>query len=534
MALGTKIKKLIVGEKPRKKVVSSSNSGMSLAKEPADVNLDRLLELQRASGSHMTGLALLDVEGSERTRSDLYLDYLVMSIDPLVETCLKAQVTNALGGDAQEGKCIYIEYKQPKTVRKMPDGEAKNKEDQRLKEIVLELADELEPMFNRISVTVAMNAVSFGDAYARAYFSDGVGITNIYCDELVTPLMVEPFERAGVTELYILQSNLKTPALHLTSTQMARAKMPRLAYVPQIGLFTHLTHMQLEQDDALNHELMPSLVGGSLLEGIRKSYRNLHFLLRLHMSQQMRQAIDENLILLNTSGLDQRAVKTTMKNLQEIFLNGWKALFNVMEKGEIPAGGLKHILPVNKPDQISLPDVSLGQDVNSLVNFEHIFFEARRIAATLGLDLSLAGFSDQMSGGFGEGGWFRMSVQSSEISRSIRLALTPFFNHLVRIHYFIKYGEDLDVSEQFWTIRYFAGMTASQSESNDTEMAKANKVANLIGILDPMKMAGLQESTIYALLTKELGLDDKLATEIAKDLANAASNNEGGGNQGGF
>ena len=42
-----------------------------------------------------------------------------------------------------------------------------------------------------------------GDSYARVYGQDKVGVTDLLCDEMVLPPLVQPFEQGSKTVGYV-------------------------------------------------------------------------------------------------------------------------------------------------------------------------------------------------------------------------------------------------------------------------------------------------------------------------------------------
>lgn len=543
-ALAT-LKKIAIGGTFGRNVVSKPAEPSNVGNDPNLLpSLDAMLAMARQAGGGMNGYAIFQTEGIERNRAMIYNELQIMSLDPLIHTCLSALVTSALGGDAEEGKAVFIEYKEPASQKKSdaskakidPKQEAKMQAEREIKQQrVLEIAADLEPMFNSIAFTVGMNAATFGDSYTRPYFKEGAGILSIDVGELLTAPMVEPFERAGLTEAYLVHGDkYMSDVIQLSHMQMARAKMPRSSFMPQVGLISKLSHGNLERDDPLDHELIPSLVGGSLLAFCEKPYRKLEFLLRLMMTQDVKNSIEENLVLLKTKGMDRKQVKTAIDNLTKIFETGWAALKNVFDKGDIPKGNITHIMPVKETDDIQFPETpSIGNNSKNEISMERVFFYARQVAGSLGLDLSIAGFADQMSGGLGEGGFFRVSVQQAHQSQAIRQAITDCFNHNVRLHYFYKYGEDIPPSEQFWAIRYWSNISALAAEQQDTELAQMQSASTMIGACEQMKGLGWSENTMKMVLVVKFNATEQMAAAIAKDMANAPKDDGGGGGFGG-
>ncbi|NMS31495.1 hypothetical protein, partial [Vibrio parahaemolyticus] len=67
----------------------------------------------------------------------------------------------------------------------------------------------------------------------------------------------------------------------------------------------------------------------------------------------------------------------------------------------------------------------------NISHIEDIMFHLKRLAGTLGVDPSMLGFGDLLSGGLGEGGFFRTSIQSALRANQIRAAVVAFVKRAI-------------------------------------------------------------------------------------------------------
>ena len=88
---------------------------------------------------------------------------------------------------------------------------------------------------------------------------------------------------------------------------------------------------------------------------------------------------------------------------------------------------------------------------------------ARMYSGAIGVDLAMLGFADQLAGGLGEGGFFRMSAQAAENSRIIRNSLAEFIYHVIDIHTMHKYGTVFDPDKRPFTVNFYGSISASRS-----------------------------------------------------------------------
>ncbi|MGA4113062.1 hypothetical protein ACI2T3_18855 [Ralstonia nicotianae] len=99
------------------------------------------------------------------------------------------------------------------------------KGDKGVNAIVEDLQKTLSPIFNKIAAPIALKGCEFGDAYGRIYSRKGVGVTDVYIDELVFPPLVQPYEQGGKTVGFVVSTGERFNE-RLTVTQMARLTAP--------------------------------------------------------------------------------------------------------------------------------------------------------------------------------------------------------------------------------------------------------------------------------------------------------------------
>jgi len=72
---------------------------------------------------------------------------------------------------------------------------------------------------------------------------------------------------------------------------------------------------------------------------------------------------------------------------------------------------------------------------------EDVTFHINRLGSAVGIDPSLLGFGEQLSGGLGDGGFFRVSILASIKAQMLRTAVKTGLERLFEIHVAYKYGK---------------------------------------------------------------------------------------------
>ncbi len=447
-----------------------------------------------------------------RSRQQVYEVWQDMLADPVVATALRLHVTAALGGDEDTGQMVFIEAKPGKGGKAGADDP-----------LVAEIAGDLQDLFNRLAPTVAFNGVAFGDAYGRLYGARGVGIQDIYIDELVYPPLIQPFERGNTTIGFTAATGQRFQE-KLSILQMARLKMPRMLYLPQNRVIEKAIRSALTIDALEDLPPIPALAGGSFLDGAEAAYQRFDASWTGLTGQRVRDSIDETMLSVTQTGMTPLQREKFSNSLRTMFERTNAYIDEVVKKGRAVFGRLVHFIPTSNDKQV----VQIGGQPSqgsrsSSLTIDDVMMNARLLGGALGCDITLLGFADQMSGGLGEGGFFRVSAQSAERARAIRTALTAFFEHCIAVHLFLKKGIDVaSLPEKPWQVRYFSGISALQTERARTKADNMNSSALMVQTMEGLKNLGLDEPSMVEFMKIEMGLDEALAKRYARAMVKAA------------
>lgn len=458
-----------------------------------------------------------------RHRSLIYAKWQSMLQDPVITSALRLHVTASLGGHETKGEMVFIEA--------TPDA----KKNPKLKKMVEEAKRDLENIFNRIAPTVCMNGITFGDSYGRIYADERVGVRDVYVDELIYPPLVQPYERANTTVGYVLSTGARTPE-RLTVLQVARMKMPRMIYIPQDRVIDKAMKVMMRTDRLEELPAVPALAGGSFLDGSEATYDRFNAAWTGLVGQRVQASVNESIVTVQQQGMTRDQSRFQKNALTKMFERSNAYIKNVVAGGQPIFGRLWHFIPVSQEKQLARIEGQATAGLSAPFSTEDIMMHARFLSGALGVDLSMIGFADQLSGGLGDGGMFRASAQSAERSRAIRQALTAFFDHIIEVHILMKFGTSFEGMDKPWSVIYYSGISALEAERQKTKSDAANSFSLLTQILQSLKELGLPKEAVAHLLEKELGMDaedaELLADGMEKAKAEADANGEGGG--GGF
>lgn len=470
---------------------------------------------------------------SARSRQLLYAKYQQMQFDPIVSGAMRLHVTAALGGHETSGDLVFIE----------PSAEARGAGNASDEALAKELAQDLGPIFNRIAMQVAYNGVVWGDAFGRLYAKQGVGVVDVTVDETMLPPLVQPYTRGNETVVCVVAIGAKMRE-RLTMNQIAHLKMPRMLYSPQPLAIEKAWRSKVLEDDVEALPVMPEVVGGSFLADAENQYDKFVAAMGGLVGQRVLDSIDESIFTAQVQGMTAEQSQQFRASLVQVLKRSKEVADQAVKTGVPFMGRIRHILPVWGEKQIMQV-----QGVNSSggsgggragnISIEDVLFHAKLLSGALGIDLTMLGFADMMSGGLGEGGFFRTSAQSAERSRTVRVALSDFFNHIADVHLAYKKGIAFKRNQRPWRINFYGSISALETERQRTESDAMNAGSLLVGTLTQLKELGLDEKAMADMLENTLKMDTERAKLYAKAIADAraeaqkqAEKDAGGG--GGF
>jgi hypothetical protein len=458
-----------------------------------------------------------------RNRQQIYIKRMEMVSDPIISTALRLHVTAALGGHETSSDVVYVE------------ASAKFKEDKAKQKIVDQIRDDLSSLFNRIANTVAFNAGGFGDAYGRVYNDGKNGVVDVYVDELVHPSVVTAYERANTTLGFVVATGQKATE-RLDLMQMARMKMPRMVYIPQIRAMEKAIRQSLKEDDINKLPLMPSLIGGSFLDGAEKPFDDLSSALVGLVGQRVLDSIDESMLTVNMDSMTKDQRKDFMTNLKAILIASKKRAEQAVASGKPVLSRIYNILPTWGEKQLTAINGSLaggGRGQSGSISIEDVMFHAKILSGALGIDLSMLGFADLLSGGLGEGGFFRSSAQAAERSRMLRIGLTEFFNQIIDIHTYHKWGMVFLPNERPWMINFYGTISALETERQRTKLDASNNAAIAVQTFQMLRDLRMDDKAKHEFMTKIMLLDEDQAKLFVAGIPNAPEEMPGAGFGGG-
>ncbi|HCP6426194.1 TPA: phage portal protein [Escherichia coli] len=445
-----------------------------------------------------------------------------MAKSPTISTALNIHIAHALAPSKKTGQAFILSPKDGS------DAEAVSRCE--------ELTADLGAMINDGLPSWAMIMAIFGVSYVRPYAEQGRGITGIESSYYTLPHFVQEFYRGSQLVGFSGDYILDTHSLRRVITEPWNlVSMKNPYWTPQhkvIPVSYGTKGYSLLSGQADKPLMETQNYGTSFLEYSYEPYLNLCASLAALKSTRNNAAKIDRLIALTTNTLDPvnaanytRGVSQALKRHSDLVAQ------RSINANAIPTV-LNHLIPVmgDGKNGITIDTQSIPADISGI---EDVMFHLRQLAASLGIDATMLGWADQMSGGLGEGGWQQTAIQAALRANWIRQAAQRTIYRLLDIHLAYKYGKVYTETNRPYDVQFNSMNTAIQEEENRELDARANFVAVISQIMDQIqnnpKLAGSDAFMRY-LFTEQLHIDDDTLNTMIKEFkANESEqNNEHG------
>lgn len=469
------------------------------------------------SADNITSESVLPID-----RVSAYAIFEEMAKSPTVHAALSIHVTYALAPDKKTGRAFVIS---PKDAS---DKEAVDR--------CAELTADLGDMINNGLPSWAMIMAVFGVAYVRPYAKEGVGITGIESSYYTLPYFVREYYQghqltgfAGdyLTDAVSGQTVLADPWVLVPMKTPYWKPTAALMPVHTNGKAYSLLAGQDEKEiiETQNY-------GTSFLESSYDPWLNLIGSLKALKAIRYNSAKIDRLIALTTDTLDVANAANYTRTVSQSLKRNSDMLQRRANSNLAMPTVMNHLIPVmgNGKNGITIDTQSIPADINGI---EDVMFHLRQLAASLGVDSTMLGWADQMSGGLGEGGWQQTAIQAALRANWIRAAAKQTIERLIDIHLAYKYGKTYLGEDRPFTVSFHSMNTAIQEEENRELDTRANFVTLMVQVMDAIgnsEKMSKSDTLMNYLFVEQLKMTPEQVNEMLKEFRAVPTPDPNGGN----
>lgn len=355
-----------------------------------------------------------------------------------------------------------------------------------------ELMDDLGEMINNGLPSWGLIMAIFGVGYMRPYGEPGRGITNIESSYYTLPYFIQEYQRGGqlvgFTGDYLLapdslQRKLANP------WEIVPMKNPFWTPSGQIVPATAGMRGYSLLTPASEHEIVETQnYGTSFLENSYEAFMNLCGALNALKATRHNAAKIDRLIALTTGGLDPVNAGNYTRTVSQALKRNSDALSRRSLQSNTMATVLNHLIPVmgDGKNGVTIDTQYIPADISGI---EDVMFHLRQLCSSLGIDATMLGWADQMSGGLGEGGFLQTSINATLRAQWLRQAASDVIYRLADIHLAYKYGRYYMPNQRPFALQFNAMNTALMQEEASEQDSRANFMAVITQILDQIQQS---------------------------------------------
>ena len=447
---------------------------------------------------------------------------------PTLATALNIHLTHALSYDKKTNRIMSFE---PVNNGTPADYTAAQK-------LCEELNGDMGSMLNEHITLFAEVASVFGVSYARPHAEPGVGLIGLESNYYTLPHFIREYhlggQLAGYTGDYLKSEyGAKVMAdpwdlvpLRLPGWRPRQNIIPSYSGAETYNLLSD--PMQRAPSETQNY-------GCSLLESAYEPFINLKESIRALRATRMNAAKIDRIIGLAMNSLDPVQAAQYSHTISQTLKRSADIMGSRAKVGRWSPTVTNTLIPImgDGKGQLNIDTQSIDANISGI---DDILMYLKQMAGAVGLDYSLLGWADAMSGGLGEGGFLRTSIQAAARSQWIRIAVENFTNRVVDIHLANKYGKVWTPADRPYVIRFNSANTALQMEENDAADSRANYASVITTIMDAISnnsTLGKSDTFKQLMFGRILNLGDDVVDKLVTEIRMAAEDNNQNQGQGG-
>lgn len=456
-----------------------------------------------------TGFAIDEISSVDQElpldRLQRYSKFDVMAKHHAIHAALEFYLNTGLSSSVATGEVLSIQ----------PAGDSKKESDE---------LQYLEKIFNKNINSWMYGACKNGVSYVLPYLEKGKGITSIRYDYYTRPEMIKEYEKGGTLRGYIhksqIENNTEGKVLLLPPWRFAAFKMPASNTERETEpLRKNKYKFDITAESPVNEDPIETQnYGRSLIEAAYKPWISyVRAMISLDIARE-NAGKKERLITVNTAGMSLLAAANYFASFLAQLAGKRKKR---VQKAQA-AGGYTSVentvLPVKG-------EVGINSEVNSpdIAHIEDVTLRISALAGSLGIDKSQLGFTEDLAGGLGEGGWHSVSLMAASKAQSIRHIATDTLNYMCELHMMWKFGTVYEDGKLPWKIVFNSMTTAVEQEdqrSEDMAINSAIQELTLKQMIDPNGEVFDQVAYVRQIYIGKLGYSEE---DFNKLLAKAGS-----------
>lgn len=402
-----------------------------------------------------------------------------MTKDPIIDSALKLHIAHALSVKSGTNEIISIES-------------TSDKDDP----ITIDLRNTFKEVLNNSLPTWGYNLAKYGCWFVRAYGDQGRGVEKLRSDYYTHPFNIYAYERVGQLAGFKGYYQHKKNQM-MNPWDFIFFRLPNWNNNIKTTPLTSKT-IGLENDYSDESIVECQNYGQGILDSAYGPYLDLlEAILSLNLSRKNASRL-ERLIGVNTGRLNPTKAAEYLNTVaSHIAKNHETTSKELLRRGRLKTI-VNHLIPIWGDGKGRL-EISTVEGNPNIEGLEDIEFHVKRLGAALGIDPALLGFGEMLSGGLGDGGFFRLSIMAAIKANLIRQAISVGLETLFNIHVAYKYGKVFLPGEKPWRVVFNAVSSALEREEMENSEGRVNFATLLVSMMMTMdqELTGVDKMALH-------------------------------------
>lgn len=397
-----------------------------------------------------------------------------MALDSSIDSAIKMHLSHALSAKTDTGEIVFIE-----SVSDTDDP------------VVNDLRDTFQRELNENLHKWAYQAALYGVCYVRPYIKEGEGVVKIRHDYYTHPSHVKEFHRAGDLVGFCCEHQRSVEK----QGQLRMMEPWKLVpfKIPMQFLNSTTEPVRLSTDifdidsDAFEEEAPVETqdYGSSLILRAYGPWLDLHEALLAVNTARRNSAKKDRFVGVNVGKENPSKAAHYFNTIANQFKKSADdSTKRALSKGYVSTVDTK-LFPITASGNGRL-EIQTEEGQVDIAGIADIDYHTSRFCAALGVDKSLLGYTQDMAGGLGEGGYFRTSVTAAIKANLIRSAVMAGIERLFDIHVAAKHGKVYPENEKPWLIKFNSLNTAIEKEEADARESRVNFALQVAGLMQTL------------------------------------------------
>ncbi|HDS1207811.1 phage portal protein [Shewanella algae] len=450
-----------------------------------------------------------------KDRMSRYAIYQMMGNNELISAALQMHIAHALAPDMETGNILTIESADPE-----------------FKELADEVMEDLGAMINDAVASWAMPMAQYGVHYLRPYGAPGVGITDIESNWFTLAHQVKEYERAGLLCGFVGEYLKKFEGDNLRLAEpwaLVGCKIP--FWTPDLDAEPPVNgpkQYSLYDDVHRRKPVETQNYGTSFLENSYTAYMEFNETLGGLRGARFAASKTDRIVGIGMDGLDPISAANYLNQVGTQFKKDIEAEREYARINKSRPSIFTRLIPLLTGGKGGMT-VDTQQTSPNINGIEDVIFNLKRLCSSLGIDPSMIGWADMMSGGLGEGGWARTSIIAAMRAIWIRNGIRDAVMRIIEIHLAFKYKKAFPRNKLPFTVKFHSVNTALAIEKADENRSKIEFCTSVVTLMDMMMQGTFSGSeTFKKMMMGEAGLDnDTIETVLSEIAKNPPSDGEG-------